>query len=154
MSLEHAKAAFVFGFSEGGRGDVEDEVGALAEKFGNRVDGVGVVLDFVLVDPDIFANGDAEGPAVEGEAGERGVGFKIAEIVENVVGGKQGFVRNAQDFALLCENGGVVDGSAGTIVAGYVAEQQGGGMGRVSGMGGVVGGGGVVGMGCVRGRRS
>lgn len=84
---------------EGARREIDDEVCG-----GCVVDGVGAVAGFeglVVAGPEVFADGEQEALAAEGDGGDLVAGQEVAGLVEDVVGGEQDLVVAGDDGAIL-----------------------------------------------------
>ena len=90
--------------------EVDDRLRAFAGQHLDRVVVVAAALPEVAVVPDVLADADAELPAVEFEHSGLGGGLEIPVLVENVVGGQEGFVKGLAHGAAAQQHGAVEQG--------------------------------------------
>ncbi len=74
---------------EGGCGDIDHEIGMLADQLIHGADPIQWVIANV---PDVFANGEGDLLSFKGNDGPLEAGFEIAVFVEDVVIGQAGLV--------------------------------------------------------------
>ena len=114
------------------KGEAERLTMAWAPACGEDLDGVLVIAAAapeIAVVPDVFADADAQAPAVQLEDLGAGGGLEIAVFVEDVVGGQEGFMKDRAGGAVLQQRGAVEQGAAPVAgIGGRDAHQQGRGV--------------------------
>ena len=122
--LEELDSALGFTGGERGGAEIEESGGALIDEGGDgggevegaREEGIG---------PEIFADGDAEEGAGDGDWGDVGSGFEVAIFLEDVVIGEARFVDEAEGFSAFEDGGGVVEGLTAVGVGVEAPDDQG-----------------------------
>ena len=108
------------------RGNVQNDFRALRNQL---LDGIAAIETFrpeILVVPDVLANRDAQLASIELKWRKNFGRFKIAVLVENVVGRQQALVRAPDGFSVLQNGGGIAEGASGTFgVPVHIPDAQG-----------------------------
>ncbi len=107
---QHLKpqASFVDGVRRGG--DIQKNGSSLRDDFGDGVAIIAAIGPEILIVPDVFANGDAQLLVSEPIDGLSISRLKIADFIENVVGGQKHFALLENHSAFADERGFIGDG--------------------------------------------
>ena len=106
-------------------GDVQQQLRAGIRQVHGGIVRVTAILPEIFVVPNVFADGDANLLAVEGDGKILGRRLEVTVLVEHVVGRQQRLVARGEDAAVLQKRGGVRGFATGTlVVAARVANQQ------------------------------
>ncbi len=115
---EGREPALEFAAGEGACGEVDEEVGGLGV-----VDWVAPVAGlerWVVAGPEVFADGEDEPAAAEGDVGESLSWQEVSGLIEDIVGGEEEFVVPGDDASVLDEDRRILE----LVRSGRVAERE------------------------------
>ncbi len=116
QSAEHIEAQATLIESVRRGGDIDEQASSLPRQLGDGVARIELLCPKVLIVPDIFADGDAQLSAVEGEQVLGMGGLEVAAFVEYIVGRQKHFALFEGHDAAGEQGGGIGDGLAGIVL--------------------------------------
>src|SRR6056297_1968535 len=104
MLLKHILASNGLIFVERGSRNINDDLSSFSSKFLSRIHRISVILDIVVVKPDILTNSNSHFYPINNYRMKFVTGLKIPEIIKYIISWQQGFMDTVDLLAILCDD--------------------------------------------------